>query len=383
MKFITDKNNLKNALNNLANILEKKGTIPVLSMIAIESISDNSLRITATDLDLTLTTVIEAEILDAGKICTQGRKLTDIVRMLAENKVTFESEANDWMKVSNGKSKFRIAGANFDTFPETPEFKLNQNLFIQASKMNYLIDQTAYAITLEQSRFTLSGAKFETGKKAIKMVATDGHRLGFSEIKSDITEVVDVIIPKKALGELNKLTKEFPAELVYFNVDNNHISFQISNYTLFCRKLSGAFPNYEMIIPKTTEKIAEIDADVIKTAIKRVALMSDERTRSIVLNLRKNEIEFFTQSSEEGEANEIIPAEYSNEDCQISFNFTYLLDAISHLMFLKDENEEATPKNVKQKLFIKINDGNSPVLFQNSNGDSTANTFGIVMPTRV
>jgi DNA polymerase III subunit beta len=353
MEFVIKQGALKDELGFVQGIVEKKTTIPVLSNILIESIGENTIRIVGTDLDTTIRCEALAEIKQAGAMCIQARKLFDIVRLLPDADVHFKKEENEWVKVTCAKSNFRLAGVSKDNFPEVPNFK-SAPLKLSAKVFNQFIHLTGFAITQEQSRFTLSGAKFIVGDGAIKMVTTDGHRLAYIEKKEAMEGSMDALIPKKALVELVKIAREDAGD-ISFGEDTNHIYFEVGGRLLITRKLTGSFPNYEMVIPKNNDKVVTFDADEMKAAIRRVSLMADERTRSVKLTIKPNEIEIGAQSSEEGEANEAISAEYAGEEVQIGFNAQYVQDFLN--VIGSNETEAAASEQETEGDKVKVKEG--------------------------
>lgn len=248
MEFSIKQSVLKEELGFIQGVVERKTTIPVLSNILIESLGEGSIRIVGTDLDVTIRCDAEAEIKKPGAMCIQARKLFDIVRNLGEGDVNFKKEENEWVEVKAGRAKFRLAGVNKEQYPEIPGAK-STPLKLAAETFNYFIQNTAFAITNETSRFTLSGAKFVIDGDTARMVTTDGHRLAFIEKKLDAASEakMDALIPKKALLELVKISRE--GGDVAFGEDNNHIYFETGGRLLITRKLTGNFPNYEMVMP--------------------------------------------------------------------------------------------------------------------------------------
>ena len=394
MEFVIKQSVLKEELGFVQGIVEKKSTIPVLSNILIESVGENTIRIVGTDLDVTIRCEANADIKQAGAMCIQARKLFDIVRLLDDADVHFTKEENEWVKLNCGKSNFRLAGVSRDTFPEVPNFK-SAPMKLSAEIFNHFIQNTAFAITNEQSRFTLSGAKFMIENGAARMVTTDGHRLAFIEKKIDenAVETMDALIPKKALMELTKISRDAKGD-VSFGEDANHIYFEVNGRLLITRKLSGTFPNYEMVIPKDNDKIATFDAEEMKTAIRRVSLMADERTRSIRMTIRPNEIEIGAQSSEEGEANEKVAADYTGEEVQVGFNSQYLQEFLNVVGAGETEASETIEKEtdgetvrVKEsgnrlRIAFEFKDGNAQTQL-NIAGDKTYDYKYIVMPLRI
>ncbi|MCY7346793.1 MAG: DNA polymerase III subunit beta [Pyrinomonadaceae bacterium] len=395
MEFVIKQSVLKDELGFVQGIVEKKSTIPVLSNILIESVGENTIRIVGTDLDVTIRCEVSADIKQAGAMCVQARKLFDIVRLLEGGDVHFKKEENDWVKLTSGKSNFRLAGVSRDTFPEVPSFK-SAPMKLSADIFNHFIQNTAFAITNEQSRFTLSGAKFMIDGGVARMVTTDGHRLAFIEKKlgdGATTETMDALIPKKALMELVKISRDAKGD-VSFGEDANHIYFEVSGRLLITRKLSGTFPNYEMVIPKDNDKTAIFDAEEMKTAIRRVSLMADERTRSVRMTIRTNEIEIGAQSSEEGEANEKVAADYTGEEVSVGFNSQYLQEFLNVVGAGESEASEAGEKEtsgetvrVKEggnrlRIAFEFKDGNAQTQM-NIAGDKTYDYKYIVMPLRI
>lgn len=328
MEFKIKQNVLREELGFIQGVVERKTTIPVLSNILIESLGENEIRIIGTDLDCTIRCDAEAEIIKAGSICIQARKLFDIVRALAPGDVHFKKEDNEWVTMKAAHANYRLAGVGRDQFPEIPQFK-SVPMHLAAETFSYFIRNTAFAITNEQSRFTLSGAKFILGDGSAKMITTDGHRLAYVERAIDDKEaVMDTLIPKKALLELVKLSRGEGE--VAFGEDTNHIYFETEGRLLITRKLSGQFPNYEMVMPKDNDKSVVFDLDEMRSAVRRMSLIADDRNRSIRLNIREGEIEVTAQSAEEGEGREIVPAEYKGEEIQLGFNWQYLLEFLTN-----------------------------------------------------
>lgn len=395
MEFVIKQSVLKEELGFVQGIVEKKSTIPVLSNILIESVGENTIRIVGTDLDVTIRCEANADIKQAGAMCIQARKLFDIVRLLDDADVHFTKEENEWVKLNCGKSNFKLAGVSRDQFPEVPNFK-NAPMKLSADIFNHFIQNTAFAITNEQSRFTLSGAKFMIENGSARMVTTDGHRLAFIEKKladEAAAESMDALIPKKALMELTKISRDAKGD-VSFGEDANHIYFEVNGRLLITRKLSGTFPNYEMVIPKDNDKRATFDADEMKTAIRRVSLMADERTRSIRMTIRSNEIEIGAQSSEEGEASEKVSADYNGDEVQVGFNSQYLQEFLNVVGSGESEANDATEKEtdgetvrVKEsanrlRIAFEFKDGNAQTQL-NIAGDKNYDYKYIVMPLRI
>src|SRR5213078_267846 len=272
MQFVVNKQNLQKELGFVQGVVERKNTIPVLSNILIESVGETTIRVTGTDLDVTIRCDMEAEeITSPGAMCVQARKLFEIARLLPDAPVSFKKEDNGWVTVKCDRARFKLVGVARDAFPEVPSFK-SAPTKLPASILKTFIDRTIFAITQEESRYTLSGAKFVLDENGARMVTTDGHRLAYCErkniTKNGSNETIDTLIPRKTLAELTKLTAGFDQE-ISLGMDENHIYFEVGPRLLISRMLYGQFPNYEMVIPKSNDKKAEFDSASLGQAIRR------------------------------------------------------------------------------------------------------------------
>lgn len=332
MEFSISKSALQRELGFVQGIVEKKNTIPVLSNILIESVGENTIRITATDLDVTIRCETEAEqITKPGSMCVQARKLFDISRLLPDATVKFRKEENDWVTVECENFRSKVAGVSRESFPEVPSFK-SAPTKLPADVFKSFIDRTIFAITQEESRYTLSGAKFMLDKTGAKMVTTDGHRLAYVARqdlgKNASNGAIDALIPRKTLAELTKLTASFEGE-ISLGADENHIYFEVGPRLLVSRMLSGQFPNYEMVMPKGNDKSIVFDSTLLNQAIRRVALMADDRSHAIRFHLAPNQLQITSQNAEEGEARETVATDYNGEVAEIGFNAQYLQDFLN------------------------------------------------------
>ena len=370
MEFTISKNALQKELGFVQGTVEKKNTIPALSNILIESVGENTIRITGTDLDVTLRCEAEADIKIPGSMCVGARKLFEIARVLPDAPVNFRKEENNWASVKCERSNFRIAGVERESFPDVPSFK-SAPVRLPASVFKTFIDRTIFAITLEESRYTLSGAKFILNKSGAKMVTTDGHRLAYIERKDlgerATTEELDTLIPRKTLAELTKLTTSYEGE-IGLGADDNHIYFEVGPRLLISRTLAGQFPNYEMVMPKANDKKAEFDSSSLGQAIRRVALMADDRSHAIRFHLESGNLHISSQTAEEGEARETVGTEYAGDETEIGFNAAYLQD------FLNVMNDGT--------VIFEFKDGNSQALMRPVEDDGYEYKY-VIMPMRI
>jgi DNA polymerase III subunit beta len=372
MRFSLNKTTLLRELNLLQGVVEKKNTIPILSNVLIETFGESLISLVATDLDVSLQTECAADVSHPGALVLQARKLFDIVRNLPDSEINFVKEDNEWVKIICGASEFKIVGQAKEHFPSTPQLK-QAGLAIPSVTLHGLINRTIYAITQEESRYALNGSLILLSDGKLQMVATDGHRLALASspldqaTSSDQEEQLRVIIPKKALSELSKLTAgaEGPLE---FAKDENHLYFKLGHRQLTSRMLAGQFPNYELVLPKNNDKIIPLNTDKIAQAIRRAALMADERSHGVKFDLSSGKLNITSQSADVGEARETIPVDYSGDSMNIGFNAQYLLE------FLGVVGTE--------EIIFEFKDEQSPALMRPS-GDGQYDYRYVVMPMRL
>lgn len=370
MQFVVNKQNLQKELAFVQGVVEKKNTIPVLSNILIESVGDTTIRITGTDLDVTIRCDMDAEIIAKGSICVQAKKLFEIARLLPDAPVNFKKEDNEYVTVKCDRARFKLVGVAKDAFPEVPSSKSAPTKF-SANVLKTFIDRTIFAITQEESRYTLSGAKFVLDDDGAKMVTTDGHRLAYVE-KKNVTknggnQSIDTLIPRKTLAELTKLTAGFDED-ISLGMDDNHIYFEIGARLLISRMLYGQFPNYEMVMPKNNDKSVQFESALLNQAIRRVALMADERSHAIRFHLEPNQLVISSQNAEEGEAKEELQTEYAGEETDIGFNAQYLQEFLNVIG--------------DTKIAFEFKDGNSQAQLQPAEKTDYDYKY-VVMPMRI
>jgi len=363
MEFAIAKSELLKELMLTQGVVEKKTTIPILSNLLVEA-EGSSLHISATDLDLGVRCGCLAKVKKEGAGTIPAKRLLEIVRSLPEAEIRFKVLENHWVQVNCERSSFKLVGMAKDNFPALPVVP-KELATLPVSVLSTMIHRTIFAISNEESRYTLNGALMILKPESVAMVATDGHRLAMVErdvqvpgLKSELR----LLIPKKAMGELIRLLgglAEGEADLpVMLAKDESHLFFSLGQRVLICRMLTGQFPNYEAVLPRENDRVAEVDKDAIAAAIHRVALLADERSRAIRFQLDKGQLEVFSSSGEYGEAHESLDAAYDNPSLQIGFNYQYLLDFLGVLgeggkvrLELKDEQSAGQLRPAEQGPF--------------------------------
>lgn len=328
MEFTISKADLVRELNLSQGVVEKRTTIPILSNVLIEAGGDR-VQLTATDLELGIRCSCPARVTREGAGTIPVRRLLDYVRLLPEADIVVKFQENQWASLTCGRSRTRIAGISRESFPELPQFP-DVLAEVPIGTLSALIMRTIFAISAEESRFTLNGALLQLKPEALMMVATDGHRLAYVENSREIPGVTApyrALLPRKAMGEILRLAQESAPDLtVKFAGDENHLFFQFGDRLLISRKLTGTFPDYERVLPKDHKQSVTLQRDEIRAAVERVAQFADERSRAIRMQLCPGEVKVHSSISDTGESEESVPAEYDGAALEIGFNAQYLVD---------------------------------------------------------
>jgi DNA polymerase-3 subunit beta len=330
MKFTVTRNALLNELNLVQGVIEKKSTIPILSNILLEATGDH-LDIAATDLDVTIRCGCPASVLAEGTTTISARRLFDIVRLLPEGAdIDFALLENDWVEVRSGNSQYKIVALPKENFPSIPE-SAPATAQIPGAVLRNMTQRTMFAITQEESRYSLNGALLALMPNEVRMVATDGHRLALVSKSMEVPGVdleVRALIPRKTLVELQKLIGEQDV-IVEFGRDENHLFFAVGSKRLVSRILAGQFPNYELVIPRDNDKFIVSSTKALGDGIRRAAIMSDEKLRAIRLSFNSGSLELTASSADAGEAREVVPIDFEGDKLEIGFNPQYLLDFVA------------------------------------------------------
>jgi len=272
MEFTVSKNDLVRELGLSQGVVEKKTTIPILSNVLIEAQGDRII-LTATDLELGIRCSCPAKVKKEGAGTIPAKKLLDYTRLLPDVDLSLKFLENHWANITCGRSRTKIAGMSRESFPELPQMP-EPISEIPVGLLASMISRTSFAISMEESRFTLNGALLLLGSGGMTMVATDGHRLAYVEspMTANGGSLSDfrALIPKKAMGEIVKLAElSAPEAKLVFAGDDNHLFFQFGERLLITRKLTGNFPDYERVLPKDNTNIAKLKKEEIRSAIER------------------------------------------------------------------------------------------------------------------
>ena len=351
MELVVRKNELLRELQLFQGIVERKNTIPILANVLLEAGGDE-VKLLATDLEVALRSRCQASVAKAGSLTLPAKKLYEIVRALPETDVRIQEDRNG-VKVAAERFDSRIQTLPREDFPTLPDMDGDSRATLPRSALKEMVAKTQFAITGEDTRYFLNGAKFILRPAGLTLVATDGHRLALVEVKHavQVAQEVAVILPKKTLMELGKLLLEGDGD-IQFKAGDNHLFFDVGGRVLISRVIEGQFPAFERVIPKGNDKQIEFDRERLTNAVKRVALLSNERSRAVKFEIDKNKVDVTSSSSEFGEAREQLLVEYGGSPVAISFNAQYVLDFLSVVesdvvsLSLKDDVSQAVMKPV-------------------------------------
>ncbi len=366
MRFSIKKENIFTELQLLQGIVEKRNTMPVLAHILIDAGKDR-VELIGTDLEVGLKTYIETKVEEPGAATISGKKVYEIVRSLPDGKnVTFSLINEKMIEISSGASLFKVLCKAKDEYPQVPEARFEKNIILPLDKCAEMINRVYFAITQEQ-RYYLNGALMILKGDQIELVSTDGHRLAYvsSKIENmDIDKEISGIVSKKTLGELRK----FEDKEIKFDLDESNLFFNVKNRTLISRIIEGKFPNYNAVIPKDNHNTLVFPREEITDAIRRVSLLSTERSKGIKLKLEKNKVELFSSNPELGEARDQVETEYDGDKFEIGFNSQYILDFLTTIQ----------SDNVR----FDMKDSNSAVLMTPEEDDEIEYKY-ILMPMKL
>jgi DNA polymerase III subunit beta len=373
MEISVSRQELLRELTATQSVVERKTTIPILSNFLIEA-ADDKLTITGTDLDQSMKTSCPAKVKKPGACTIPARKLYDYIKLLGDGDISIKLLENHWVQIRAGRSNTKMVGMARANFPQVPEFPESSVTKIPTASLKNLISKTIFAISNEESRYTLNGALLVLKAESPTVVATDGHRLAHieksNESLSNISGEKKTLIPRKALAELQSLLSASDQEYLEFADDEQTLFFRIGHRTLTSRKLTGQFPNFEAVMPRDNNKFVVVRSEDLNASIQRVAQFADERSGAIKIRIEQNELKISSSSTDSGESEDVIETPYNFDAIVVGFNSAYLLD------FLK-----ATGNSGEVRLEFK--DAQSAGQMRPEDGADDYKYRYIIMPMRI
>lgn len=372
MQFDIAKDVLLRGLGRVQGIVERKTTLPILANVLLEA-AEGELHLTATDLEVGMKSSYAASVKTPGRVTVAAKKLYEIIKELPEGDVSIRAKENAWIEIRCGKAIFNIVGLAADEFPFFPQLGREQLIELQGAELKEMIEKTLFSVSTDESKYNLNGIYFkavqEEGRDLLRLVATDGHRLALIQRSLAALGMDElsrgVIFPRKGIVELKKLTDEGPGPILLGFHDNNAVAKK-DQTTVVMRLVDGDFPDYQRVIPKGNEFVATIDTDPLLHALRRMAILSSERSKGVKLHLTRNVLEISSSNPELGDAREELEIDYQGPEIAIGFNARYLIDV------LNVQNES--------KITLHLKDNLSPGLVR---AERDSDVMAVVMPMRL
>ncbi len=352
MEFVVRKNDLLKELSLLQGIVERKNTIPILANVLLD-VSKEGVSLLATDLDVGLRSKCAATVSKPGTLTLPAKKLFEIVNALPETEIRIaEEKGGKSVVIQADRFESRMQTLPASEFPTPPQAAGSTEATLPGSALKRMISHTRFAITSEDTRYFLNGAQLVLRSDSMTMVATDGHRLAYISVKESPGKGAntEVLLPRKTLNEVGRLIDG--GDAAEFSQGEHHLFFKAGDRLLISRKIDANFPAYERVIPKSNDKRIEFDRDRLAAAVRRVRLLSNERSKAVKFVVGKDQVEITSSTPEVGEAHEVIPVEYSGAGVQICFNADYVDNFLSVVetegvqLEFKDEMSQAVVKPI-------------------------------------
>ncbi|MBD3617215.1 MAG: DNA polymerase III subunit beta [Gracilimonas sp.] len=364
MKFSVSSNELNKGLSAVIGAVPSKATLPILETILFES-EDGKLKLTATDLEISIIEYIDADIEEDGAVAIPARRLLETLRQLPNIPVFFDVDDRKNINFRTDKGTYKLVGDDADEFPEVPNLDDGTNISTTTELMNNAIHKTLFAVSSDDLRPAMMGVYFQIGTDESKFVATDGHRLvKYSNKEITADKEVDFIVPDKAL---NLIQKTIAGDKCDLTVTEDHARFKSESTIVITRLINEQYPNYDSVIPRDNDKFLTISKDQMLSTVKRVAIFSSTTTRQIRLQLNSDKLTIRAEDLDmSSEAKETIECEYSDEEMEIGFNAKYLGDVLSNI-----DDEEVT---------FEFSSPNRAGIVKPSNKDENEDILMLVMP---
>lgn len=371
MKFTIDKSVIAKAIARASSIVSRRTTIPILQNVVLRA-DGNELLLRTTDLDLEVSLSVEADISVAGSTTVPAALLSDIVRKLSGELVSFSMDAEgQTMTVSAGRSKFKLQCLPETDFPDMSVGAFSHSFTLPVADLKKIIGRTKFAMSTEETRYYLNGiylhACNELGRDVLRSVATDGHRLARADVAlpDGASGMPGIIVPRKTVDELDKVLEGDEATL---EISENKVRLTVGNVVLTSKNIDGVYPQYERVIPRENNIVAIADADTIKAAAERVSIVSSERGRAVKMTFTAGNLHLHVSNPDSGSADDDVEISYDAEQPQIDigFNSKYVGDVLNNIQ--------------SKRARIQLQDAGSPTVIRDEEGDDT---LYVLMPMRI
>jgi len=366
MRFTVQREALLKPLTQVVNVVERRQTMPVLANLLVQ-VDDGRLSLTASDLEVELIAHSDVGNAESGETTIPARKCFDIVRALPDGSEVTVKQSGERVTVTAGRSRFTLSTLPASDFPCADELEVLERVRLPESVLKELIERTAFAMAQQDVRFYLNGLLFDLAETRLRCVATDGHRLALCEANIPIAGTTrrQIIIPRKGVMELQRLLEGNDVE-IELELGRSHVRVRRADVVFTSKLIDGRFPDYEAVIPIGADKMVEVERELLRSALQRAAILSNEKYRGVKLEVNPGQIRVMAHNPEQEEAVEEISAETVVDGVGIGFNVTYLLEAISALR--------------GERIMLQLRDANSSALVREVDSEACRH---VVMPLRL
>jgi DNA polymerase III subunit beta len=366
MRFSLQREVLLKPLTQVVNVVERRQTLPVLANL-LARVDGDQLSLTGTDLEVEMVARTRVEDAQSGETTIPARKLFEIIRALPDGSKVTVSQSGDKVTVSAGRSRFTLASLPANDFPSLDEVDATERVKVGEASLKELIERTAFAMAQQDVRYYLNGLLFDLRDKALRCVATDGHRLALCEasLEETVQSKRQIIVPRKGVLELQRLLEGGDRELE-LEMGRSHIRVKRDDVTFTSKLIDGRFPDYEAVIPIGADREVKIDRESLRASLQRAAILSNEKYRGVRVEISPGQLKINAHNPEQEEAQEEVEADTKVDSLTIGFNVNYLLDALSAL---RDEH-----------VVLQLRDANSSALVREASNERCRH---VVMPLRL
>ena len=364
MQITCDRDQLCDAIHTVQRAITTRTTLPILHNVLLEA-SDGTLTITATDLEMTIRSVITANIDEPGRTTTPVKYLSPMVDSLRLDEVSVAADSRDQLSLKAGATSYTINGLSADEFPVVPTVESASEIELPQGLVREMIEHVVFAASTDESRAVLTGVLVEIQPEVLRLVATDTHRLAVRQepISVEVPEGKSAIIPAKALREVHRLLERDSEEPVTLSFSDNQVKCVMGDTVVMCRLLEGSFPNYEKVIPSDYEREVTVDKEQLGAVVSRVMIVGRQSAGRVLFDIAASGITVSARSQDVGEAREELPAQLTGEPMEIAINGEFLVDAMNAVD--------------AEQLVLRLNAPLSPAVITTERGE---NYTYVVMP---
>lgn len=371
MKISINSNSFRDGINKILTVIDKKSTRPILSNCLINAL-DGRLELIATNLEVTTKVLLRADVENSGSFCINSKNLSDILRELPNEDLELFVDTNESVLKLNCKNiSYSLLITDTEDYPQVSFESNSESIKLKSKDIINIINKTFHAISTDETRVNLNGIYFQQLDSKLRAVAIDGHKLALLDLYNfDSTNQIlhdGVIVPKKGIMELKKLAESYIDTEFTIHLDESFLYASANEeYFLSVRLIAREYPKYQTVIPSKTSFSINLERNSLIDAVKRIKLLSNEKTNGIKLSINETELAISANHPALGHAKEIIPISYQGKAMEIGFNAKYMVDSLGVL----DVNE----------ITFEFNNELSPFIIRS---DEEENFLGIIMPLKI